>query len=99
MPIDTKTLSLELIGGKGKSLAKMASAGMSVPSGFYLTTSAYKTFVETNNLQKAIINFAKPEIIGKTVSFDISHHKYTHICLTEKSLGNHNSSKSKTWKL
>jgi len=70
MPIDTKTLSLEMIGGKGKSLAKLASAGMSVPSGFYLTTSAYKYLVETNNLQKAIINFAKPEIIGKTVSFD-----------------------------
>ena len=70
MPIDTKTISLEMIGGKGKSLARMASAGMSVPSGFYLTTSAYKDFVEKNNLQKAIINFAKPEIIGKTVSFE-----------------------------
>jgi len=70
MPIDTKTISLEMIGGKGKSLARMASAGMSVPSGFYLTTSAYKDFVEKNNLQKAIINFAKPEIIGKTISFE-----------------------------
>ena len=70
LPIDTKTVSLELIGGKGKSLARMASTGMSVPSGFYLTTSAYKDFVEKNNLQKAIIDFAKPEIIGKTVSFE-----------------------------
>jgi pyruvate,water dikinase len=70
LPIDTKTVSLELIGGKGKSLARMASAGMSVPSGYYLTTAAYKDFVEKNNLQKAIINFAKPEIIGKTVSFE-----------------------------
>jgi len=75
MPIDTKTLSLEMIGGKGKSLAKMASAGMSVPSGFYLTTSAYKNFVEKNNLQKAIINYAKPEIIGKTVSFESASKK------------------------
>ncbi|GAH03415.1 unnamed protein product, partial [marine sediment metagenome] len=75
MPIDTKTLSLEMIGGKGKSLAKMVSAGMSVPSGFYLTTSAYKSFVEKNNLQKAIINFAKPEIIGKTVSFESASKK------------------------
>ena len=70
LPIDTKTVSLEMIGGKGKSLARMASAGMSVPSGFYLTTSAYKDFVEKNNLQEAIINLAKPEIIGKTVSFE-----------------------------
>ena len=70
LPIDTKTVSLEMIGGKGKSLARMASAGMSVPSGFYLTTSAYKDFVKKNNLQEAIINQAKPEIIGRTISFE-----------------------------
>ncbi len=70
LPIDTKDISLEMIGGKGKSLAKLASAGMSVPTGFYLTTSAYRDFVEENNLQKAIINLAKPEITGRTVSFE-----------------------------
>ncbi|MHA2122817.1 MAG: PEP/pyruvate-binding domain-containing protein [Promethearchaeota archaeon] len=70
LPIDTKAVSLELIGGKGKSLARMASAEMPVPLGFYLTTSAYKDFVKENNLQEAIINLAKPEIIGRTVSFD-----------------------------
>ncbi|KKN55198.1 hypothetical protein LCGC14_0584680 [marine sediment metagenome] len=70
MPIDTKNVSLELIGGKGKSLARMTSANIPVPTGFYLTTSAYKDFVEENNLQKAILNLAKPEIIGKTVSFE-----------------------------
>ena len=53
LPIDTKDVSLEMIGGKGKSLAKLVSAGMSVPTGFYLTTSAYRDFVEENNLQKA----------------------------------------------
>jgi pyruvate,water dikinase len=70
LPIDTKTVSLEMIGGKGKSLARMASAGMPVPSGFYLTTTAYKDFVKANNLQEQIINLAKPEIIGKTISFE-----------------------------
>jgi len=70
LPIDAKDVSLEMIGGKGKSLARMASAGMTVPDGFYLTTSAYKDFVEENNLQETIINLAKPEIIGKTVSFE-----------------------------
>ena len=69
LPLDTKTISLEMIGGKGKSLAKMASAGIPVPSGFYLTTSAYKEFVKLNNLQEEIINLAKPEIVGKTISF------------------------------
>ncbi|MHA2400439.1 MAG: PEP/pyruvate-binding domain-containing protein, partial [Promethearchaeota archaeon] len=70
LPIDTKDVSLELIGGKGKSLARMASAGLQVPAGFYLTTSAYKDFVKNNNLQEDIINLAKPEIIGRTVSFE-----------------------------
>ena len=70
LPIDTKDVSLETVGGKGKSLARMASARLPVPAGFYLTTSAYKHFVEENNLQTAIIDLAKPEIIGKTVSFE-----------------------------
>lgn len=70
LPIDAKDVSLELVGGKGKSLARLASAGMSVPNGFYLTTSAYKDFVEKNNLQKTIISLAKPEIMGRTVSFE-----------------------------
>jgi len=70
LPIDTRDVSLEMIGGKGKSLARMAYAGMPVPGGFYLTTSAYRDFVKKNNLQKAIIDLAKPEIIGKTVSFE-----------------------------
>ncbi len=70
MPIDAKDVSLEMVGGKGKSLARMASAGMQVPTGFYLTTAAYKDFVEKNDLQKTIINLAKPEIIGKTISFE-----------------------------
>ena len=70
LPIDAKDVSLEIVGGKGKSLARMSSAGFSVPSGFYLTTSAYKDFIEKNNLQKIIINLAKPEIIGRTISFE-----------------------------
>ena len=70
LPIDTKDASLEMIGGKGKSLARMTSAGFPVPGGFYLTTVAYKDFVEENDLQEAIIKLAKPEILGKTVSFE-----------------------------
>ncbi len=70
MPLDSKVASLEMVGGKGKSLARLASAGMPVPNGFYLTTIAYTDFVESNNLQRDIINLAKPEIIGKTISFE-----------------------------
>ncbi|GIT39336.1 MAG: hypothetical protein Ct9H300mP8_05320 [Gammaproteobacteria bacterium] len=58
MPLDTSNDSLELIGGKGKSLARMARAGFSVPTGFHLTTAAYKRFVDRNGLQSKILELA-----------------------------------------
>jgi len=70
LPLDSKEASLEVAGGKGKSLAVMASAGMSVPGGFCVTTSAYKSFVEANGLQATIIKSATPEIAGRRLSFD-----------------------------
>jgi len=59
-----------MVGGKGKSLARMATAGLPVPAGFHLTTSAYKRFVEENYLQATILELAKPAISGRTVSFE-----------------------------
>ena len=70
LPLDSKDASLEVAGGKGKSLAVMASAGMSVPGGFCVTTSAYKSFVKANGLQATIIELAQPEIAGRRLSFD-----------------------------
>ena len=37
--------TLELVGGKGASLARMAEAGLPVPPGFQITTYAYRRFV------------------------------------------------------
>jgi pyruvate,water dikinase len=48
----------------------MTTAGFDVPVGFYLTTAAYRGFVETNALQAKIIELAKPEIGEYTLSFD-----------------------------
>jgi len=70
LPLDTTEASLEMVGGKGRSLARMTTAGLPVPTGFYLTTSAYKRFVEENNLQATILELAKPVIRQKTVSFE-----------------------------
>ena len=70
LPLDTKDAALEVVGGKGRSLARMAVAGMPVPGGFYVTTSAYKRYVEENNLQKSIVGLAKPVMTGRTLSFD-----------------------------
>ena len=70
LPIDTRDATLEVVGGKGRSLAEMASAGLAVPGGFYVTTAAYRRFVADNDLQAKIIELAKPTIGEFTLSFD-----------------------------
>ena len=47
--------TLETVGGKGMSLAKMIQAGFPVPDGFHITTEAYRQFVTTNDLQTKIL--------------------------------------------
>jgi phosphohistidine swiveling domain-containing protein len=47
--------TLEEVGGKGASLAKLATAGLPVPAGFHITTDAYRRFVATNELQERIL--------------------------------------------
>jgi phosphohistidine swiveling domain-containing protein len=70
LPLDTKNAELEVVGGKGRSLAEMVNAGLDVPDGFYLTTAAYRHFVSENDLQAKIIELAKPVIGEYTLSFD-----------------------------
>ena len=62
--------ALERLGGKGKSLATMASAGFNVPRAFLVTTSAYRSFVSDNDLQHRIIELARPSVVDNRVSFD-----------------------------
>ena len=47
-------LGLSEVGGKGQSLARLASAGVPVPNGFHVTTAAYDDFVAQHDLQQAI---------------------------------------------
>ena len=61
-PIDTTQDSLEFIGGKGRSLSRMARAGIEVPGGFLVTADTYRQFISENNLQSAILEKAKPEL-------------------------------------
>ena len=44
-------LGLSEIGGKGQSLARLASAGLPVPDGFHITTAAYDDFIADHHLQ------------------------------------------------
>ncbi len=55
---DTQAV-LETVGGKGASLARLANAGLPVPDGFHITTTAYKQFVALNHLQPAILELLK----------------------------------------
>ena len=70
LPMDTTDDALELIGGKGRSLAKMSNAGFNVPSGFHLTADAYRAFVAENNLQDQIVSLAKPALDNGWVTFE-----------------------------
>ncbi|MEM7364087.1 MAG: PEP/pyruvate-binding domain-containing protein, partial [Pseudomonadota bacterium] len=70
LPLRTEHASLEVVGGKGRSLSEMANAGLTVPDGFYVTTLAYRGYVAENDLQSKIIDLIKPEIGEYTLSFD-----------------------------
>ena len=56
LPFDTTDATLELVGGKGRSLSEMTRAGLPVPPGFHITTDAYRAFVSENDLQTRILN-------------------------------------------
>ena len=55
LPLDDVSARLSQVGGKGASLARMAAAGLPVPSGFHVTTAAYRRFVDANALQGTIL--------------------------------------------
>jgi phosphohistidine swiveling domain-containing protein len=53
--LDSPDAALDLVGGKGASLARLATAGLPVPPGFHITTRAYHRFVKENRLADAIL--------------------------------------------
>jgi rifampicin phosphotransferase len=55
LALDDASATLEQVGGKGASLARMAAAGLPVPPGFHITTAAYRRFVMENGLQERIL--------------------------------------------
>ena len=57
-PLTSAGASLELVGGKGRSLARLAGAGLPVPAGFVVSTRAYKDFVGANDLLGPILAIA-----------------------------------------
>ena len=56
LSLNPSIASLQLVGGKGRSLAVLAAAGMPVPIGFLVSTQAYDDFVAFNELQEPILD-------------------------------------------
>ncbi|MEW6404237.1 MAG: PEP/pyruvate-binding domain-containing protein [Chloroflexota bacterium] len=54
VPLNDWRSDLNLLGGKGASLARLAQAGLPVPAGFIITTAAYQFFVTANGLKEAL---------------------------------------------
>ncbi len=55
LALDDAGATLEQVGGKGASLARLAAAGLPVPPGFHITTAAYRRFVTEQGLQEQIL--------------------------------------------
>jgi phosphoenolpyruvate synthase/pyruvate phosphate dikinase len=54
LPLQDSKATLENVGGKGASLARLMDADLPVPDGFHITTEAYRRFVNQNDLQTHI---------------------------------------------
>ena len=67
--LDTADVSAEVLGGKGRSLSRLAGAGFDVPGAFLITTRAYREFVEVNDLEGRILALAGPQVVDGAVSF------------------------------
>lgn len=57
--LDSASVTLAEVGGKGANLAKLARAGFPVPGGFLVTTQAYHEFVTVNHLTETIRSAVK----------------------------------------
>src|SRR5436305_6103919 len=64
LALDDPAATLESVGGKGASLARLAAAGLPVPRGFHITTRAYRRFVSENQLVDAIVSAASRATAG-----------------------------------
>ena len=70
LPLATTTDALDIVGGKGRSLARLARAGFDVPGGFHVTTDAYRRFVADHELAARIAALARPALNGRAISFE-----------------------------
>jgi len=56
LPLHSEEATLETVGGKGASLARLVRAGFPVPDGFLIPTAAYLDYVASNDIKKRILS-------------------------------------------
>ena len=78
---------IDALGGKGMSLARMATAGFPVPPGFTIATSAYRQFVLDIGLAEAVVDLARPQVVGGIASFEAASER-VQAMFAETPLGN-----------
>jgi rifampicin phosphotransferase len=61
---------IALAGGKGANLGELSHAGLPVPPGFVVTTTAYDAFVEANGIGEAIVGRASRTRADDPAGFD-----------------------------
>ena len=71
IPIDAPNASIEVVGGKGASLTRMIQADLPVPTGFYITTAAYRAFIAANELQPKILKILNNVDLDQDQSIEI----------------------------
>ena len=74
LPLADSKASLETVGGKGASLARLINAGLPVPDGFHITTEAYRQFISYNNLGATIQAALDLVYIAKPTSLETASH-------------------------
>ncbi len=70
IPLDDPGATIELVGGKGFSLARMARAGLPVPGGFHIVTDAYRKFITINNFQTRMEKALAPVDLDQPRTFE-----------------------------
>jgi pyruvate,water dikinase len=68
LPLNSRQATLDISGGKGMNLARLARAGFPVPGGFIVTTEAYRAFLASNELgaviKSQITNLAADDLLA-----------------------------------
>ena len=72
LPLYDPLATLETVGGKGQSLARMVSAGLPVPGGFHVTTAAYRQFISANHLEDDIRQALRGADVAQPSTLDVA---------------------------